>query len=130
MSPSNSRFKRDTSSTTLPVRIVELFHVGCSRVDETTYLGEAIQPVRQFATPGWPSRGEPFVRPPAHQHCVAAEGLIEREPGKFGAVLDQPNPSAATEALVARRVFDDPVERQVVAHDDRSRSVVSHCFVS
>src|SRR4029450_4220813 len=34
-------------------------------------------------------------------------------------VLDQADPAADPEALVAGRVLDDPVERDVVAHDDR-----------
>src|ERR1022692_4072617 len=39
MSPSSSCFSFETSATTSPPRTVELFQRGCSRVEETTYLG-------------------------------------------------------------------------------------------
>src|ERR1022692_2814047 len=39
MSPSSSCFSFETWSTTSPFRTVELFQRGCSRVEDTTYLG-------------------------------------------------------------------------------------------
>src|SRR5712691_3820961 len=39
MSPSSACFSFETSSTTSPFRTVELFHLGSSRVEDTTYLG-------------------------------------------------------------------------------------------
>ena len=39
MSPSSSAFSFETSSSTSPVTTVELFQSGCSRVEDTTYLG-------------------------------------------------------------------------------------------
>src|SRR5487761_969240 len=39
MSPSSSCFSLVTSSTTSSFRTVELFHLGSSRVEDTTYLG-------------------------------------------------------------------------------------------
>src|SRR6266700_634413 len=39
MSPSSSCFSFETWSTTSPFRTVELFHLGSSRVEDTTYLG-------------------------------------------------------------------------------------------
>src|SRR5712692_9310181 len=39
MSPSSSCFSFETSSTTSPLRTVELLHLGSSRVEDTTYLG-------------------------------------------------------------------------------------------
>ncbi len=82
-------------------------------------LGHAVQPVRQRARAGWPSRGEPFVGPPAHQHGVRSDGFVERELGELRAVLDQAHPTTAREAFVTGWVLDDSVERDVVA-DRRS----------
>src|SRR6266581_8731017 len=42
-------------------------------------LGLAVQPIRQLATPGWPLRGEPLVRPAAEQQGLCPQRLIERE---------------------------------------------------
>src|SRR6266536_2393789 len=42
MSPSCSCFSFATSSATSPFSTVELFHSGASRVEETTYLGMAL----------------------------------------------------------------------------------------
>src|SRR5918994_4203115 len=39
MSPSSSCFSCETSFTTSPFRTVELLQRGCSRVEDTTYLG-------------------------------------------------------------------------------------------
>src|SRR5580693_9519825 len=39
MSPSNSCFSFEISFTTSPLRTVELLHLGCWRVEDTTYLG-------------------------------------------------------------------------------------------
>src|SRR3954452_11580603 len=39
MSPSTFCFRLATSLTTSPLSTVELFQTGCSRVEDTTYLG-------------------------------------------------------------------------------------------
>src|SRR5207249_4638054 len=83
-------------------------------------LGQAVQPVRQGAAPGWPSRGEELVGPPAHQQALGAQRLVERGLADGGAVLDVAHPAAKPEALVTGRVLDDSVERDVLAHDDLS----------
>src|SRR5215468_12634556 len=83
-------------------------------------LGQAVQPVRQLATPGWPPRGEPLVAPPAQQPGLGAQRLVERELVEPWAVLDQADPAADPEAFVTGRVLDDPVERDVLADDDLS----------
>src|ERR687897_3385678 len=46
-------------------------------------LWQAVQPVRQLATPGWPPRGEPFVAPPTQQQGLGTQGLVERELVEF-----------------------------------------------
>src|SRR5262245_10829059 len=83
-------------------------------------LGHAVQPVRQLATPRWPSRGQPLVAPPTKQQGLCAQRLVERELAELRAVLDQSDPAADPEALVTGRVLDDPVEGDVVADDDPS----------
>src|SRR5450755_1917587 len=83
-------------------------------------LGQAVQPVRQLAVPGWPPRSEPLVAPPAQQQGLSAQRLVERELAELRAVLDQADPAAGPEAFVAGRVLDDSVERDVLAHDDLS----------
>src|SRR5215467_3533543 len=83
-------------------------------------LGQAVQPIRQLATPGWPPSGEPLVGPPAQQHGLAAQRLVERELVELYAVRDPADPTADPEALVTGRVLDDSVERDVVADDDLS----------
>ena len=107
---------------------VELFQSGRSSVEDTTYLGIAVQPVRERAGPGRPSAREPLVGPPAHEHRLGRQGLIERELAELGAVLDRADPAAALEALVARRVLHDAVERDVVADDDPAHRGVTHPF--
>ena len=97
------------------------------RIDEGRghdVLGHAVQPVCQLAAPRRPSGGEPLVGPPAHQHGLGAQRLVEREPGELRAVLDQADPTTAREAFVAGRVLEDSVERDVVTDDDRSHSDV------
>src|ERR1019366_2711021 len=42
MFPSSSCFSFETSSTTSPLSTVELFHLGSSRVEDTTYLGRLL----------------------------------------------------------------------------------------
>src|SRR5437870_13767123 len=76
-------------------------------------LGQAVQPVRQLATPRWPPRSEPLVAAPAQQQGLGAQRLIERELVDLWAVLDQAVPAAEPETLVAGRVLDDSVERDV-----------------
>jgi hypothetical protein len=46
-------FSFDTSLTTSALRIVELFQLGCSRVEDTTYFGQAVQPVRRAVGCAW-----------------------------------------------------------------------------
>src|SRR5688572_15845363 len=88
-------------------------------------LGQAVQPVRQLATSGWPARGEPLVAPPTQQQCFGAKGLVERELVELWAVPDQADPAADPEAFITGRVLDDSVERDVVAHDDLSHFRIS-----
>src|SRR6266540_4367196 len=83
-------------------------------------LGQAVQPVRQLATPGWPPRSEPLVAPPAQQQGLGAQRLVERELVDLWAVLDQADPATDPEAFVTSRVLDDSVERDVLADDDLS----------
>src|SRR5919204_2024761 len=83
-------------------------------------LGQAVQPVRQLATPGRPPRCEPLVAPPTEQQGLGAQGLVEREFGDLLAACEQTDPASACEALVTGRVFDDSVKRDVLAHDDLS----------
>src|SRR4029450_2684870 len=83
-------------------------------------LGEAVQPVRQLATPSWPPRGEPPSAPPTQEQGLGAEGLVERELADLWAVLDQADPAADPEAFVTGRVLDDPVECDVLADHDLS----------
>src|SRR5215468_12088696 len=83
-------------------------------------LGQAVQPVRQRAAPGWPPRGEPVVAPPAQQEGLGAQRLVEREFADLWAVLDQADPAADPEAFVTGRVLDDSVQRDVLADDDLS----------
>src|ERR687897_1312351 len=52
-------------------------------------LGQAVQPVRQLAAPGWPPRREPLVASPTQQQGLGAQGLVERELADLWAVLDQ-----------------------------------------
>src|ERR1700723_2491250 len=42
MSPSNSCLSFEISFTTSPLRTVELLHLGCWRVEDTTYLGRLL----------------------------------------------------------------------------------------
>src|SRR4029453_15903032 len=63
-------------------------------------FGQAVQPVRQLATPGWPPRGEPLVAPPTQQQGISVQPLVERELVELWAVLDQSAPAAEPEAFV------------------------------
>src|SRR5205807_3900207 len=83
-------------------------------------LGQAVQPVRQLATAGWPLGGEPFIAPPTQQESRCAQRLVERELAYFWAVRDPADPAAVSEALVTGRILDYSVERDVLAHDDLS----------
>src|SRR5204862_7612897 len=68
--------------------------------------------------PRRPATREPLVRPPAEQERIGAHGVLERELEEVRPVLDRPDPPAALEAFVARRILEDPVDRDVVADDD------------
>ena len=81
-------------------------------------LGQAVQPVRQLASAGWPPRGEPLVAPPTQQQGLGVQRLVERELVEFWAILDQADPAAEPEALVTGWVLDDSVERDVLADHD------------
>src|SRR5262245_23545795 len=83
-------------------------------------FGHAVQPVRQLAAAGWPSRGKPLVAAPAQQEGPGGERLVERELAELWVVFDQADPAADPEAFVPGGVLDDSVERDVLAHDDRS----------
>jgi hypothetical protein len=66
-------------------------------------LRQAVQPVGQLAAARRPPGGEPLVAPPAQQQSLGAERLVERELVELGQVLDQADPAAAPEVLVAGR---------------------------
>src|SRR2546427_6857467 len=87
-------------------------------------LGDVVQPVRQFAAPGWPPRGEELVGSPTEQLSLGAQRLVEQDLGRFFAtpLTDTTDPAAAPEALRAGRVLNDSVERDVLADDDLSHS--------
>src|SRR6266487_51061 len=93
-----------------------------------------IQPVRQFAAPGWPPRGEELVGSPTEQLGLGAQRLVEQDLGRLFTtpLTDTTDPAAAPEALRTGRVLDDCVERDVLADDDLSHSgspfpnIVSH----
>src|SRR5437660_8939054 len=85
-------------------------------------LGQAVQPVRPLATPGWPPRCEPLVAPPTQQQGLGAQRLVELDLGPLFAVLvpDLAEPAAVPEAPLTGRVLDDSVERDVLADHDLS----------
>src|SRR5438874_3538249 len=119
ISPSSSRFSFETLSITSPLITVVLFQTGASRVEETTYLGKLFE----RATSGWPPRGQELVAPPAQQKGLGAPRLVERNFGCLVATLsaDKTDPAAAAEALDARRVLDDSVERDVLTDNNPCR---------
>src|SRR5262245_48171567 len=87
-------------------------------------LGQAVQPVRQRAAARWPPRGEPLIAPPAEQEGPGGHRLVQREFAELRVVFDQAGPAAGPEAFVTGRVLDDSVERDVLADDDLSHSVL------
>ena len=87
-------------------------------------LGQAVQPVRQGAGPGWPPRGEELVAAPAKQQGLGAQRLVEQDLGGLFAGEGPVGPAAEPEALVTGQVLDDPVERDVIADDDLPISVL------
>jgi hypothetical protein len=110
ISPSTSCFSFETALSTSPVSTDELFQSGWLEGRGHDVLRQAVQPVRQLATPGWPLRGEPLVAPPTQQQGLGTQGLVERELVEFWAVLDQADPAADPEAFVTGRFLDDSVE--------------------
>src|SRR5215218_9082628 len=60
-------------------------------------LGHFVQPVRQFAAPGWPPRGEELVGSPTEQLGLGAQRLVEQDPGRLFAtpLTDTTDPAAA-----------------------------------
>jgi hypothetical protein len=85
-------------------------------------LRQAVQHVRQFASPGRPPRGEPLIAPPAQQPGPGAQRHVERELVDLRAVLDQADPAADPQAFITGRILDDSVERDIFAHDDLSHA--------
>src|SRR5206468_11742939 len=87
-------------------------------------LGHVVQPVRQFAAPGWPPRGEELVGSPTEQLGLGAQRLVEQDLGRLFAtpLTDTTDPATALEALRTGRVLDDSVERDVLADNDLSHS--------
>jgi len=83
-------------------------------------LGHAVEPVRQLAAPKWPPRCQELVAPPAQQLGLGSQCLIQQDLGcPFAtSVADTTDPAAAAETLVADRILDDSVERNVLADDD------------
>src|SRR4029453_509815 len=85
-------------------------------------LGQAVQPVGEFATPGWPPRGEELVAPATQQERFGAHRLVEHDLGPLLAVFvaTRGDPAAVPESLLPGRVLDDTVERDVLGDDDLS----------
>src|SRR5206468_13088088 len=85
--------------------------------------GLAVQPIRQGATPRWPSCGQELVGASTQQHGLGTQRLVERDLGCFftTAVADTTDPTAVPEPLVTGRVLDDAVEREVFGDDDLSQ---------
>src|SRR5438876_10122278 len=123
ISPSNSCFSFATSwMTSRKHRRVVPGGILQSRGHDV--LGHFVQPVGQFAAPGWPPRGEELVGSPTEQLGLGTQRLVEQELGRLFAtpLTDTTDPAAAPEALSTGRVLDDPVERDVLADDDLSHS--------
>src|SRR5438876_6450919 len=78
ISPSNSCFSFATSWMTSRKhrRVVP---VGILQRGGHDVLGHLVQPVRQFAAPGWPPRGEELVGSPTEQLGLGAKRLVEQE---------------------------------------------------
>src|SRR5262245_28561145 len=93
--------------------------VECRRDD---VLGQAVQPVGPRATPGIPPRTEVLVAPSAQEEGLSAERLGEPELGPRFAILrpELVEPAAVPEAVLAGRVLDHSVERDVLADHDPS----------
>src|SRR5438034_6143794 len=85
-------------------------------------LGLAVQPVRQGAGPGWPSRSQELVGASTQQHGLCFQCLVERDLGYLftAPFADTPDPTAMPEALVTGRVLDNAIECCVFADDDLS----------
>src|SRR5437773_3028512 len=85
-------------------------------------LGQAVQPLRQRATSGWPPGGQELVAPTAQQKGFGAQRLVERHLRRLFATLAAyaTNPATKPEALDAGRVLDYSVERDVFADNDLS----------
>src|SRR5262249_55342360 len=102
-------------------------------------LGHVVQPVRQFAAPRRPPRGEELVSSPTEQLRLGAQRLVEQDLGRLVAttLADTTDPAAAPEPLRTGRVLDDSVECDVLADDDpshlgsmlRRKSVAEQCRV-
>src|SRR5439155_17776635 len=97
-------------------------------------LRHFVEPVRKFAAPRWPPRGEKLVGSPTEQLGLGAQRLVEQDPGRLFAtpLTHTTDPAAAPEALRTGRVLDDSVERHVLADDDLSHSRFSFpaCFTT
>ncbi len=52
-----------------------------------------IQPVRQFAAPGWPPRGEELVGSPTEQLGLGAQRLVEQDLGRLFATRSPTRPT-------------------------------------
>ena len=103
--PVDALLQPETSSSRSPVSTVVLFQAGVEGRRHDV-LGHAVQPVGERAGPRRPPTREPLVGPSAHQHRVAAQSVVEREPAELRAVLDRSDPAAALEVLVARRILE------------------------
>jgi hypothetical protein len=112
MSPFIVCFSFETSRTTSPVRTVELFQSGFSRVDDTTYLGGLFNLSAHSPGAGCPPGGEPLVAASTEQQRLGGQRLFELDLGPRLAVLDRDlvEPAAELEALLTGRVLDDAVE--------------------
>ena len=122
------RFSAETSLTTSPLSTVPLLQAGSSRVAETTYLGMALSRSAHSPAAGGPASGEPLVAASPEQQRLRAQRLGERDLAPLLEVLaaEWPNQPPRAEALLAVRVLDDAVERDVGADHDRSHFVLPH----
>jgi hypothetical protein len=72
--------------------------------------------------------GERLFGETNQQKRLGAQRLVEGGLVEIFAVLDLADPAAEPEALVTGRVLDDSVERDVLAHHDRSHFGSPYCW--
>src|SRR5215831_525791 len=101
-----------TAAAGSPRMLVVLVQSAFSKVEEKTYFADAGHPVGVAAGCGARHRREHLICPPAHQHRVAVQQLLQR--GLFGL-------GAEVLAGPGRRVPDDAVDRHQGGFNDFPR---------